>query len=123
MRICNMSCLTQSLEGTVKRGAAAGVLLFADVWACTDASQIPETELDRWVLAASGQAPSSMERIETLEEIGPSPLLVHSELPFFVLALDTCSWRVLYGADANHHHLQCLDASANSHTFCVCMYA
>ena len=118
MRICNTSCLTQSLEGTVKRGAAAGVLLFADVWACTHPSQIPETDLDRWL-----QAPSSMERIETLEEIGPSPLLVHSELPFFVLALDTRSWRVLYGADANHHHLQCRDASANSHTFCVCMYA
>ena len=60
----NMSCPGQSLEGTVKRGASAGVLLFADAWACTHPSQILETEFDRWL-----QAPGL--RIETLEEIGP----------------------------------------------------
>jgi hypothetical protein len=67
-----MSCLGQSLEGTVKRGAAAGVLLFADAWACTHRSQIPETDFDRWFRESS----SSGSRIDTLEamaleEIGP----------------------------------------------------
>jgi hypothetical protein len=45
---------------------AAGVLLFADVWTCTDASQIPMTDLDRWLQ----HGPSSIERIASLEEIG-----------------------------------------------------
>jgi len=55
---------------------AAGVLLFADVWTCTDASQIPMTDLDRWLQ----HGPSSIERIASLEEIGLSPFVSLAEI-------------------------------------------
>ena len=55
---------------------AAGVLLFADVWTCTDASQIPMTDLDKWLQ----HGPSSIERIASLEEIGLPPFVSLAEI-------------------------------------------
>jgi len=68
-RICGRD--RQSLEGTVKRAAAAGVLLFGDVFAC-HASSLPETELDEWwgEQHRSVSGPTATPQLEkTLEEI------------------------------------------------------
>ena len=61
----------QSLEGTVKRAAAAGVILFGDVFAC-NASSLPVTKLDEWWAEhhRSVSAPLGSPQLEkTLEEI------------------------------------------------------
>ena len=51
----------------------AGVILFADVWTCTDASEIPPTQLDKWIKPILDKGlqdgPNSIEMTESLKSV------------------------------------------------------